>query len=110
MDEPSPPTGRIARLRAVAEQVSTFARREAESPGLPGQAEGPADAYRHLLGVAELSRRTGPLLAFAMAERNEQDSFEAMLWSILRGRPIARTNTPAARTRWNGSRPVRRRR
>ena len=98
MDEPSSPTGRIARLRAAAEQVSTFARREAELSGLPGQAEGPADAYRHLVGVAELSRRTGPLLAFAMAEHNEQNSWLAMMSSIFDGRTIIRTNTPAART------------
>jgi hypothetical protein len=47
--------------------------------GLPGQDQGPADAYRHLVGVAELSRRVGPVQAAAMAERNEWESTEAML-------------------------------
>lgn len=97
MDEPSPPTGMRERLRAVAVQVRNFATREAELSGLPGQAEGPADAYRHLVGVAELSRRTGPLLAFAMAEQNEQNSWVAMMNSIFDSRTIAPTNMPAAR-------------
>ena len=98
MDDPSASGSRYVRLRSVANQVSDFAREEARSSGLPGQAEGPADAYRHLVGVAELTRRTGPLLAFAMAERNEQNSWVAMMNSIFDSRTIARTNTPAACT------------
>ena len=97
MDDPSPSLGRIARLRAIAEQVRDFANDEAAASRLPGQDQGPADAYRHLVGVAELSRRAGPLLAAAMAERNEWASTEAMLRSILGGRPIAPSNMPAAR-------------
>lgn len=89
--------GRIARLRAIAAEVRRFAEAEALSSRLPGQDQGPADAYRHLIGVAELSRRAGPLLAAAMAERNEWTSTEAMLRSILGGRPIAPSNMPAAR-------------
>jgi hypothetical protein len=89
--------GRIARLRAIAAQVRDFADDEAAASRLPGQDQGPADAYRHLVGVTELSRRAGPLLAAAMAERNEWASTEAMLRSILGGRPIAPSNMPAAR-------------
>ena len=44
---------RLTSLYAMAGQVGTFAREEARSSDLPGQAEGPADAYRHLVGVAE---------------------------------------------------------
>ena len=84
MNDLSPSTGRIERLRAIARQVRDFAEK--------------ADAYRHLVGVAELSRRAGPLLAAAMAERNEWASTEAMLRSILGGRPVAASNTPAARS------------
>lgn len=97
MDDPSPSMGRIARLRAIAGEVRDFAEAEATASRLPGQDQGPADAYRHLVGVAELSRRAGPLLAAAMAERNEWTSTEAMLRSILGGRPIAPSNMPAAR-------------
>lgn len=97
MDEASPGSSRIARLRLVAGQVRRFAEFEAERSGLPGQDQGPADAYRHLVGVAELSRRVGPLTAAAMAERNEWGSTEAMLRAILDGRPVAPSNTPAAR-------------
>ena len=97
MDDPSPSLGRIARLRAIAAQVRDFANDEAAASRLPGQDQGPADAYRHLVGVAELSRRAGPLLAAAMAERNEWASTEAMLRSILGGRPIAPSNMPVAR-------------
>ncbi|MCA4920503.1 MAG: hypothetical protein ING82_13840 [Roseomonas sp.] len=98
MNDLSPSTGRIERLRAIARQVRDFAEKEAESSRLPGQDQGPADAYRHLVGVAELSRRAGPLLSAAMAERNEWASTEAMLRSILDGRPVAASNTPAARS------------
>ena len=82
----------------MAGQVGTFAREEARSSDLPGQAEGPADAYRHLVGVAELSRRAGPSLAFYMAEYNEVRSWFAMGSSTLHGRPIARTKTPEGRS------------
>ncbi len=53
MNDLSSSTGRIERLRAIARQVRDFAEKEAESSGLPGQDQGPADAYRHLVGVAD---------------------------------------------------------
>jgi hypothetical protein len=97
MDEPNRGMGLRARLEAIARQVREFAQEEARRSRLPGQDQGPADAYRHLVGVAELSRRAGPLLAAAMAERNEWESFEAMLRALLGGRPVAPSNAPAAR-------------
>ncbi len=97
MDDPNPSMGRIARPRAIAGEVRDFAEVEATASRVPGQDQAPADAYRHLVGVAEPSRRAGPLLAAAMAERNEWASTEAMLHSILGGRPIAPSNMPAAR-------------
>jgi hypothetical protein len=97
MENGSPQLNREARPRLLAVQVRDFAIAEARSSGLPGQDQGPADAYRHLVGVAELSRRAGPLMAAAMAERNEWESTEAMLRAYLDGRPVAPSNTPAAR-------------
>jgi hypothetical protein len=97
MEDGSPRLNRETRLRALAAQVRDFAIDEAKWSGLPGQDQGPADAYRHLVGVAELSRRAGPLLAAGMAERNEWESTEAMLRTYLDGRPVAPSNTPAAR-------------
>lgn len=88
---------RRAQLEGIARQVRDFASKEAVASGLPGQDQGPADAYRHLLGIAELSRRVGPALAFAMAEKNELDSTSAMWGSIFRSRQIAPSNMPAAR-------------
>lgn len=86
-----------SRRDQIAAEVAEFARKEAATSGLPGMSQGPADAYRHLIGVAELSRRLGPLTAAAGAESNEWRSFEAMLRSLLRGRTVAPSNTPAAR-------------
>ena len=68
MEDGSLRLNREAGLRALAAQVRDFAIDEAKSSGLSGQDQGPADAYRHLVGVAELSRRAGPLLAAGMAE------------------------------------------
>ena len=97
MEDASQGLSRMARLRLIAGQVRDFAEKEAGLSQLPGQDQGPADAYRHLVGVAELSRRAGPLMAAAMAERNEWESTEAMLRGILDRRPIPQSNTPAAR-------------
>jgi hypothetical protein len=97
MEEPAARPGMVARMRAIAGQVRDFADAEAAASGLPGLDQGPADAYRHLVGVAELSRRVGPIAAAGMAEWNEWLSVEAMFGSLLDGRPVARSNTPAAR-------------
>lgn len=52
--------------------VYAWAHEEADRSGLPGQHHGPADAYRHILGIAEATRRYGALPAFAAGEANER--------------------------------------
>jgi hypothetical protein len=86
-----------ARLRSLAGEVRTFAEEEGKASGLPGQDQGPADAYRHLVGVAELSRRLGRHPAAAMAEYNEFRSWRAMRTAQGDGRAIDGSNTPEAR-------------
>lgn len=44
---------------------------EAEASGLPGRVNGPADAYRHIVWVAEMTRRMGPNGAHSYAEFHE---------------------------------------
>lgn len=97
MSSTMPATSRWDRLNQIAAEVAEFAREEALASGLPGMSQGPADAYRHLIGVAELSRRLGPLTAAAGAERNEWRSIEGMLRSLLRGEAVSPANTAAAR-------------
>lgn len=87
----------ITRWQEIAREVDAFARSEAGISGLPGLDLGPGDAYRHLVGVAELSRRLGPLRTHAIAESNELRSFAAMLGSAATMQPIAGSNTIAAR-------------
>ncbi len=50
---------------------SSAASSEAVSSQLPGRENGPADAYRHILWVAEMTRRFGPGTAKFFAERKE---------------------------------------
>ncbi|MCC7428160.1 MAG: hypothetical protein IT557_14785 [Alphaproteobacteria bacterium] len=45
---------------------------EAARSGLPGTTNGPADAYRHVLGSAEVARRLGPRLAALILEATER--------------------------------------
>jgi hypothetical protein len=97
MDQPASQPGRMARVRAVAAEIRVFAEAEAVRSGLPGQDQGPADACRHLVGVAELARRVGPLTAFAAAEWNELESFVSMAGTILDGRSVAISDMPSAR-------------
>lgn len=61
----------VAELRRVTLDVRRFATEEAKQSGLPGVDQGPADAYRHLVGVAELARRIGRRPADAIEEANE---------------------------------------
>jgi hypothetical protein len=53
------------------QSVREAAAKEARLSDLPGYFEGPADAYRHIVGVAELRRRYGYDVAFAIAQGNE---------------------------------------
>ncbi|WP_291296635.1 hypothetical protein [Elioraea sp.] len=55
--------------------VEDAAEREALRSDLPGYYEGPADAYRHIVGVAELRRRFGFPTAFGIAAGNEVYGF-----------------------------------
>ena len=47
------------------------ASNEAERTALPGLWNGPGDAYRHIIGAAEMTRRFGEAAARAMLETNE---------------------------------------
>lgn len=51
--------------------VGEAASREAMASPLPGYNDGPADAYRHMVGTAELRRRFGFGTAYAIATGNE---------------------------------------
>lgn len=53
------------------ESIRQAASREAMTSPLPGYYDGPADAYRHIVGVAELRRRYGFLVAWGIATGNE---------------------------------------
>lgn len=53
------------------QSVREAAAEEARLSDLPGYFEGPADAYRHIVGVAELRRRHGHATAFGIAQGNE---------------------------------------
>ncbi len=54
------------RVQRIIAEVSGFAEAEARRSHLPGWTNGPADAYRHLLVVGELTRRLGPIPATAI--------------------------------------------
>lgn len=51
--------------------IHNWAVEEARNSGLPGWTGGPADAYRHLVGAAELARQYGPTVAWTILEANE---------------------------------------
>jgi hypothetical protein len=85
------------RMRAISQEIIDFAKFEAGDSRLPGQDQGPGDAYRHLIGVAELSRRLGPTTTLLIAEGNELRSFVDMLDAAVRGKPIGNSDTAAAR-------------
>lgn len=51
--------------------VEDAASAEALASPLPGYYDGPADAYRHIVGTAELRRRFGFGTAYALATTNE---------------------------------------
>jgi len=78
-------------------ETERFATAEGKTRVLPGQFGGPADAYRHMLWVAELSRRIGATRALAIAEMNELNSWLEMHSERLGGRQVSPSNTPEAR-------------
>jgi hypothetical protein len=44
---------------------------EAKASLLPGRVNGPADAYRHIVWLGELSRRLGPNMAGSLGDLHE---------------------------------------
>lgn len=48
-----------------------FASTESKVSGLPGRIDGPADAYRHILWAAELTRLYGPKVAYVITSAHE---------------------------------------
>jgi hypothetical protein len=72
----------------VAFRKKYKASREARLSRLPGRLNGPADAYRHIVGMAELTRRVGALQAYGMGESNEQLSWARQIWAEINGREL----------------------
>ena len=85
------------RLRQIAYEVAEFAKSEALMSGLPGSTNGPADAYRHLVGVGELARRIGVAPASVISELNEILSGREMRRAEIAGEPVPPANTSMAR-------------
>ena len=85
------------RVQRIIAAVSAFAEAEARRAQLPGWTNGPADAYRHLLVVGELTRRLGPIPAASIAEVNETISWYQMQRARINGRPIHPSNRPESR-------------
>lgn len=52
-------------------EAARWAEATAKASGLPGYHNGPGDAYRHILWVAETARTTGTLAGWAQGEANE---------------------------------------
>lgn len=52
-------------------ETTRWAEQAAKNSGLPGHHNGPGDAYRHILWIAETARTTGTLPAWAQGEANE---------------------------------------
>ncbi|CAN7590951.1 DUF6973 domain-containing protein [Polaromonas sp. LjRoot131] len=62
---------------AVLTPAAKQSIQEMSYSGLPGRTDGPADAYRHLLWAAELTRRLGQPLARAVLDGHEFMDFGA---------------------------------
>lgn len=93
-------TDLVARARRIEtiEQIDRFATSEARAARLPGWTNGPADAYRHLVLVGEMTRRFGREVATAIAEANEFTSSLTMWRDQRAGREVAPANRPEARS------------
>lgn len=61
-------------IRALFDDVVSFAEAAAKASKLPGGQFGPRDAFRHMVGSAELTRRVGLLPAWTLTEANEARS------------------------------------
>jgi hypothetical protein len=86
----------VAGYGRIANEVAALAMEEMRASRLPGQFGGPADAYRHLVGVAELTRRLGVLPAWAISEANELRSERAAFDANRRGATVPAANSPEA--------------
>jgi hypothetical protein len=60
-------------LGQSAKSIQEQATREADRSQLPGHIDGPNDAFRHIIGAAELVRQHGELIGRAILEANELD-------------------------------------
>jgi len=61
--------GLYQRFKHVADEAASFATAEARASNLPGRFGGPADSYRHIVWVGEMTRRVGFVPARSMAEK-----------------------------------------
>ena len=62
---------RARKRRIKIEKAVKPAENEAENSGLPGVHNGPGDAYRHIIGAAEITRRFGEATARVALEGHE---------------------------------------
>src|SRR6476660_4262547 len=60
--------------------VRSPALRAAQESGLPGLGDGPADAFRHVLLAAELTRRYGPDIALLLLNQHETNEEHTPGW------------------------------
>jgi hypothetical protein len=68
-------------MQSVVEEIRQLADDESRRSGLPGYTDGPADALRHIVGIAELRRRMGPVGARIIGDGNEILAWERGGWS-----------------------------
>jgi hypothetical protein len=66
--------------RQLVDEVREFAEAAARASKLPGGQFGPRDAFRHMVGTAELVRRAGLLTAYGVVEGNELRSLAYEQW------------------------------
>lgn len=87
-------------LNSFAIPVAT---NEALASFLPGRVNGPADAYRHIVWVAEMTRRMGPDTAGSLAELHEiQGQMSATRRDMLgQGRDVINDSAATAMDRRN---------
>jgi hypothetical protein len=108
MEKPMPDPGRDAEdRRAVARQswlehpsMNTLAiavsTTEAKASFLPGRVNGPADAYRHIVWVGEMTRRLGPNMAGSLSDLHETQGQASALRRDMMGQGRDPINDAAA--------------
>ena len=78
----------IAQADQLIREVHQFAKAAAIASRLPGYESGPGDAFRHMVGAAELTRRIGALPAYAAVEGNETISWFMERYNASLGRDL----------------------